>query len=241
MRWVLVFLAALFAAPAFGGNFSNWAAIVVAGDGYASSGAPSEVFDNARRDISHELIGMGFSPANIRQFSTRPEKYADHPELSTPKHVAQALLDLSGKAPGGCLAYFTSHGNEDGVVIGDTMTSPRYVAYAIDKACSGKPAVIVVSSCYSGVFVPRLKKPDRIVITAAAANRSSFGCSEDEKYNYFDTCTIALMPKAGDFETLGRQAITCVRAREKKEGMSPPSNPQLAVGDKARDLVPHWK
>ena len=91
------------------------------------------------------------------------------------------------------------------------------------------------------MFVKPLKAPDRIVLTAAAANRSSFGCGEDEQYNYFDTCTVALMPKAGDFETLGEEAKRCVREREKKEDMSPPSNPQLFVGDKARDLIPHWK
>ena len=46
-----VWLAAAGGASA-GGVFSNWAGIVVAGDWHAHSGEPSEVFDNARRDLT---------------------------------------------------------------------------------------------------------------------------------------------------------------------------------------------
>ena len=34
------------------GPFADWAAVVVAGDFHAHSGADSEAFDNARRDVS---------------------------------------------------------------------------------------------------------------------------------------------------------------------------------------------
>jgi hypothetical protein len=71
--------AALMLAPtaSTAGSFSDWAAIVVAGDWHAHSGGPTEAFDNARRDVAAQLPAMGFSPANIRQFSTRPERYPD--------------------------------------------------------------------------------------------------------------------------------------------------------------------
>jgi len=58
-----------------GGAFSDWAAIVVAGDWHAHSGEPSEVFDNARRDLTKAFIGIGFSPENTSQFSVRPSRY----------------------------------------------------------------------------------------------------------------------------------------------------------------------
>ena len=32
--------------------FSDWAAVVIAGDWHANSGGPTEAFDNARRDIA---------------------------------------------------------------------------------------------------------------------------------------------------------------------------------------------
>src|SRR6185503_6472044 len=52
--------------------FADWAAIVVAGDWRAHSGAPSMVFDNARRDLVRKFEALGFDPDNIRQFSTTP-------------------------------------------------------------------------------------------------------------------------------------------------------------------------
>ena len=52
--------------------FSSWAAVIVAGDWRAHSGGPSEVFDNARRDLTKGFIAAGVSPTNISQFSVRP-------------------------------------------------------------------------------------------------------------------------------------------------------------------------
>src|SRR5689334_10144148 len=116
---VIVFFAAvLLSARAAGAGTSDWAAIVVAGDWHAHSGAPSEVFDNARRDITHTLVQIGFRPANIAQFSMRPDRYLDtNPAHSDPRTIATALWDLSNRTTGGCLAYFTSHGSPDGIAM----------------------------------------------------------------------------------------------------------------------------
>ncbi|WP_430648720.1 C13 family peptidase [Bradyrhizobium neotropicale] len=38
--------------------------------------------------------------------------------------------------------------------------------------------VVVISACYSGVFVPRLANPYLLVITAADADHPSFGCPD---------------------------------------------------------------
>jgi hypothetical protein len=38
--------------------------------------------------------------------------------------------------------------------------------------------VVVISACYSGVFIPRLANPDTLVITAADADHPSFGCRD---------------------------------------------------------------
>ncbi len=238
-RWLFAF--ALFVAPASANGFSNWAAIVVAGDSYAHSGARSAVFDNGRMAIANELVQIGFKPENIRQFSDRPRKYPDgHPRKATVRNLARGLTDGAAKAQGGCLAYVTSHGDDQGVGIGDDLLSPGRFSRMLSSACHGRPAVVIVSACYSGVFVPKLKAPDRIVFTAAAADRSSFGCGESDKYTFFDTCTVQLLPGAGDFATFGKRMLACVKAREKKEDMSPPSNPQFVMGQQSTVLIPHW-
>ena len=70
--WLAVARAGRAASP-----FGDWAAVVVAGDWHAHSGGPSEAFDNARRDVAQALSAPGFAPANLRQFSVRPERYKD--------------------------------------------------------------------------------------------------------------------------------------------------------------------
>ena len=45
--------------------------------------------------------------------------------------------------------------------------------------------VIVVSACYSGGFVDGLADDYSLIMTASAADRSSFGCSNSAKFTYF--------------------------------------------------------
>ena len=238
-----VLLAALAAAVQAhaAGAFSDWAAIVVAGDWHAHDGGPSEVFDNARRDLAGELVGIGFSPGDVLQFSTRPERYpAAAPRASTAQLISDGLWDLSNRTNAGCLAYFTSHGSGDGIVLGEATLAPRQMALMIDNACGDRPTVVVVSACFSGVFLPALEAPNRIVLTAAAPDRTSFGCGAADKYTFFDTCALQWLTKAGDFADFGKDVIACVEAREKKEKVDEPSNPQLFIGAKA-GTMPRWR
>ncbi len=39
--------------------------------------------------------------------------------------------------------------------------------------------VIIISACFSGSWIPRLANDDTIIMTAASAYRTSFGCAED--------------------------------------------------------------
>src|ERR1700740_1664270 len=117
MRLKLMF-AALFAAlisatPALAAaqSFDNWAAIVVAGDWHAHSGAPSEVFDNARRDLAKGLQQMGVAPDPIQQYPSRPESDQQiKPFKSDLATLALNFKRLTQQAPAGCFVYFTSHG-----------------------------------------------------------------------------------------------------------------------------------
>jgi hypothetical protein len=48
-----------------------------------------------------------------------------------------------------------------------------------------KNRVVVVSACHSGSFIPALADPRTMVIAAARADRSSFGCSDKRTWTYF--------------------------------------------------------
>src|SRR5580693_4888495 len=168
----LVLLAALllFAdQPARAGSpFSDWAAIIVAGDDHAHSGAHSEVFDNARRDLATAFVKAGFSPQNISQFTVQTGKDRPAGVLATdPQTIVDQLGRATTSAKAGCLIYFTSHGSPDGIVLGDALMTPSAMARIVDDACGERPAVVVVAACFSGVFIPPLAGQNRMVLTAA--------------------------------------------------------------------------
>jgi hypothetical protein len=212
--------------------FSGWAVVVVAGDDQAAhEDTPTQAFDNARRDVAAALVRRGFASANIEQFSLHPDRYpADHVVKTDFRSIARHLDDLAARAPDGCLVYFTSHGSPDGVVVDDHIVPPAMMAMMVRHACGLKPTAVILSACFSGVFVPSLAAPNRFVFTAARRDRSSFGCSENDRYPFFDGCVIEDLPASRDFVDLADRVKRCVAAREDSEGMRPRSRPQLSVG-----------
>lgn len=225
--------------PAHAGPFSNWAAVVVAGDYHAHSGGPTEAFDNARRDVTKALIGFGFDKDAIRQLSVRPKRYpADAPGFADARTLHDTLRAQAQTATAGCLVYLSSHGGPDGAILGDELLRPHLLAAILEDACPNRPSVVVISACFSGVFIPPLQKADRLILTAARADRASFGCGESDKYPYFDTCFLVSAPDAHDFVALAARVRTCVALREKETGAEPASEPQIWIGAALRPVLP---
>ena len=229
MRRIVCALAALaLPGPASASGFADWAVVVAAGDDHAAhADIRTEAFDNARRDVSNLLVKRGFSRANLAEFSMRPTGEA---ALSRPDAIFGKLKDLAATASGGCLVYLTSHGSPDGVLIGGAILPPRRLAAAITQACGARPTAIVLSACFSGSSLPALRGPSRFILTAARRDRSSFGCSESDKYPYFDACLIEALRTARAFDDLAASARACVAKREDEEGLRPRSEPQLWIG-----------
>ena len=234
-------LLALLLAPfsvAWAGPFSNWTAVVVAGDYHAHSGGPTEAFDNARRDVSKALVELGFDKASIQQFSVRPKRYpADAPGTADARTLYESLRAGAQTAKAGCLFYISSHGGPDGAILGEELLRPHLLAAILDDACPNRPSVVVISACFSGVFIPPLQKSDRLILTAARADRASFGCGESDKYPYFDACFLTSAPDAHDFAALGARVQACVARREKETGAEPASEPQVWIGPALRPLL----
>jgi hypothetical protein len=229
------------APPTTTSPFANWAAVVVAGDWRGHEGGPTEAFDNARRDVAAAFRSAGFQPQNLREFSVRPRRYSPRPARSDIDGIYDTLSSLTAHAPDGCLVYFSSHGDSDGVVVGKALLAPSVLAAMLDEACGRRPTVVVVSACFSGVFVPELAAPNRLVLTAARADRSSFGCGQADRYPYFDDCFLRAFPSSQEFGDLGRAVQACVARRERETGMAPPSEPQLSIGAALRPLLPLYR
>ena len=241
LAWVAGLILALAPGLALAASpFAGWAAIVVSGDFHSShTNNPTETFDNARRDVAAELVRKGFAPENVLQFSVRPERYPDQKlAKSDMQPIYEGLHDVTQRAKAGCLVYFTSHGSPQGVLLDGQILPPRTLDELVSEACGTRPTVVIISACFSGVFVPALADNNRMVLTAARPDRSSFGCSESDKYPYFDACMLQELPGVHDFVALGPKVQACVARRETDTGMSPPSEPQLFVGAGLRPILP---
>jgi hypothetical protein len=127
----------------------------------------------------------------------------------------------------------TSHGSPDGLAVKagrliETL-SPSRLALMLAKT-GVRHKVVIISACYSGVFIPPLANPDVLVITAADANHSSFGCQDKAKWTYFGDAffNVALRHDASLADAFF-DARSRVRKRELREHFDP-SNPLMAGG-----------
>jgi hypothetical protein len=90
--------------------------------------------------------------------------------------------------------YSTSHGLELGLAYhyGDTgygVLSPARLKSVLEEL-GIKRRVLLLSACYSGVFIGPLASADTAILTASAANRTSFGCQADNDWTFFGDALI---------------------------------------------------
>src|SRR5207302_1931394 len=110
--------------------------------------------------------------------------------------------------------------------------APGVLDAMLDKSCGARPTVVVISACFSGVVVPTLARGNRMILTAARPDRSSFGCGESDKYPYFDDCFLQSMKAAHDFPGLGRAPPGLADAQEEPappKAEAPPALPSAPI------------
>jgi hypothetical protein len=82
--------------------------------------------------------------------------------------------------------------------------------------------VVIISACHAGAFIPYLSDDRSIVITAAAADRTSFGCSNDRDLTNFGEAFIRdALPEAPSIRAAFEKARDSIAARELSEGLTP--------------------
>jgi hypothetical protein len=90
--------------------------------------------------------------------------------------------------------------------------------------------VIVVSACYAGTFIEPLRNDSTIILTAAAADRTSFGCSDENDLTYFGEAFYRdALPKAASLRVAFETARDAILEREGGTLVSH-SNPQAHFG-----------
>jgi len=135
----------------------------------------------------------------------------------------------------------TSHGSPDGLAVtaGRRLTEtlkPSKLAGMLERT-GVRHKVVIISACYSGVFIPPLANADTLVITAADANHPSFGCQDKAKWTYFgDAFFNVALRRAATLKGAFLDARSLVLKRELRQGFEP-SHPQMAGGANVEPLL----
>lgn len=132
--------------------------------------------------------------------------------------------------------FLTSHGSADHKFSLDLFPmrfkqlDPATLRRALDD--SGiRHRVVVISACYSGGFAEKLKDPDTLVITAAAPDRNSFGCSNEAEWTYFGKAYFdQALRETRSFTRAFEMATVAIEQREAAEKQTP-SKPVMIVGE----------
>jgi hypothetical protein len=145
------------------------------------------------------------------------------------------------------IVYLTSHGGEDASIAMDApyiefapMTAAD-LAKALDAAGYAR-RIIIISACFAGSWIDRLASPTTIVVAAAAADRTSFGCDDQRQFTLFGEAILGELANPGlSLATAFERAQQRVAASEHAEGIEP-SLPLASVGRAMQTLwnqAPH--
>ncbi|MCP5201798.1 MAG: hypothetical protein H6977_17515 [Gammaproteobacteria bacterium] len=142
--------------------------------------------------------------------------------------------------------YLTSHGDDDATLAADFAGIAPNDIHGDDLRAALDAAgirwrVVVISACYSGSFVAPLRSPDTLLITAAAADRSSFGCSHENAWTYFGEAFFAdALGRTTDLAAAAELARSAIAAREAREGLEA-SQPQIVSGTRIGAQLARWQ
>jgi hypothetical protein len=140
------------------------------------------------------------------------------------------------------MLYLTSHGSKthelsvDMWPLGLNNLTPKDIKEHLDNA-GIRWRIILVSACYSGGFIEPLKDEYSLILTAAAHDKTSFGCSNTHEFTYFGEALFKEQPKQPiEFIPHFEQARLSIKQREASEGLEA-SDPQLYIGREMREKI----
>lgn len=191
--------------------------------------------------LSAEKVVLALDPDAIvfKLDNPVPGQPADWPH-ATSENIGAVLKKVGALArpEDKVVVLMATHGNVDTLSINfDNKYYPPLNARWLGRALSdlrGNPTVLLLSACYSGSFLEPLSAPSRVILTASAKDRNSFGCQFHSTNTFFIDALFnqpATLDKS--LVQLMERARIEIAQREITQRLSPPSMPQMFVGDSA--------
>lgn len=215
--------------------------LVVAGYG------TEEVFRRESRFIE-ELFSTQYGNQPTAIYLSNSQRSLDEKPMATRTSIAAAITRIAermDKKQDIFFLYITSHGsknktislNHNGVVLADI--DAKWLGDLL-KSTEIQHRVIVLSACFSGGFIDDIKDENTLVMTAASAEKTSFGCADDSLFTYFGKAYFKESLKPGiDFEQAFYQARKLVEGWEVEQKITH-SEPQIYANEKITRYVKHW-
>lgn len=165
---------------AFGGDGSE--------DVFRNEAEYAERLFAQRFDAAGHTLALVNNPATV---GTRP--LATRTNLETAFDALAKTMDVDDDV---LVLFLTSHGSADHelLVALDPLPLDQIDADDLAEMLAEQPfrwRAVIVSACYSGGFVAPLKNATTLVVTAARADRTSFGCGADADITWFGKAFLA--------------------------------------------------
>jgi hypothetical protein len=211
--------------------------LTLGGDGKQS------VFLRESDYVSNMLSSRFGAFGQIRLVNHR-DHLVDRP-MATRENLRRAAMTLAERSGPEDLIfiYLTSHGSSEHELVLDQPRMeladlPADELAAVLAPLKNRDKIVVISSCYSGGFIPALKDERTLIMTASRADRVSFGCSEEANFTYFGDALFAqALNQTDDLEQAFKLAKATVAERELADGFEA-SEPQIWA---PKTVLSHWQ
>jgi hypothetical protein len=166
---------------------------------------------------------------------------------ATPLNLERSINTLStkmDKEEDVLLLYLTSHGANDFKLAAShwpldvAALTPTQLAKMLDDA-GIRHRVLIISACYAGGWLPALSGDYSLVMTAADATHTSYGCGHKSELTYFGRALFdEQLRNTFSFEEAFQKAIPVIAQRETEGGKTDGfSNPQISMGLKVKTAL----
>lgn len=208
--------------------------------------ASEDVFLRESTMVSGVLRERFDAEGRVLQLVNNPSTTSTLPWATTQnlQRAVDAVAQKMDRDEDVLVVYLTSHGASNHVLAAEHWPlqvpglKPEELRQALDRA-GIRHRVIAVSACYSGGWVEPLATDDSLVMTAADATHTSYGCGRKSPLTFFGRAVFdEQLRHTHSFEDAFAAAVPLIRQREiegkKADGFS---NPQIRVGAGIRPVL----